>query len=131
MLVIDASVLANLVGDDGVDGATARTAVRGRTDLAVPDLAYVETVAVLRKRWIARTMTDDRLSEAVADLTALPMRQFPTRPLMRRAVELRATVTVYDAAYVALAEALQCDLITADARLARANGPRCTIRVVT
>jgi predicted nucleic acid-binding protein len=39
-------------------------------------------------------------------------------------------VTVYDSAYVALAEALSCELLTADQRLAKASGPRCAIRVL-
>jgi predicted nucleic acid-binding protein len=42
---------------------------------------------------------------------------------------MRANVTPYDAVYVALAEALGCELVTADARLAKAAGPRCAIRV--
>jgi predicted nucleic acid-binding protein len=49
---------------------------------------------------------------------------------MRRAYELRANVTAYDSAYVALAETLGCELLTADGRLANAPGPRCTIRVL-
>ena len=49
---------------------------------------------------------------------------------MRRAFELRANVTAYDSAYVALAEELGCDLLTADQRLASATGPRCLIRVL-
>ena len=49
---------------------------------------------------------------------------------MHRAYELRANVTVHDAAYVALAETLDCELLTADQRLAHAPGPRCTIRVL-
>ena len=54
----------------------------------------------------------------------------PSLPLLRRAFELRATVTVYDAIYVALAEALDCNLVTLDSRLARAPGPRCEIRIL-
>jgi predicted nucleic acid-binding protein len=50
---------------------------------------------------------------------------------MRRAFELRANFTAYDATYVALAEALACDLVTADARLARAPGLRCHVRTIT
>ena len=50
--------------------------------------------------------------------------------MLQRAYELRATVTVYDAVYVALAEALDCPLLTADARLARAPGPRCQVQVL-
>jgi predicted nucleic acid-binding protein len=49
---------------------------------------------------------------------------------MRRAYELGANVTPYDASYVALAEMLGCDLVTADRRLADATGPRCAIRVL-
>ncbi len=45
---------------------------------------------------------------------------------------VRATghVTAYEASYVALAEALDCELLTADERLANAPGPRCPIRVI-
>jgi predicted nucleic acid-binding protein len=49
---------------------------------------------------------------------------------MRRAYELRANVTAYDSAYVALAEELGCELLTADRRLASASGPRCAIRAL-
>lgn len=49
---------------------------------------------------------------------------------MPRAYELRSNVSPYDATYVALAEQLACVLITADARLARAYGPRCSITVL-
>jgi predicted nucleic acid-binding protein len=49
---------------------------------------------------------------------------------MRRAYELRANVSAYDSAYVALAEALDCPLVTVDERLARASGPRCEFQVL-
>ena len=123
-------MLANFVADDGPDGVRARRVVSEAGDAAIPDLADVETAAVLRKRWIARTITPERLAGAIDDLVELPFRRYAASPLLHRALELRATVTVYDAIYVALAEALDCDLLTADSRLARAAGPRCTIRVL-
>jgi predicted nucleic acid-binding protein len=98
---------------------------------AVPDLADVETVAVLRKRWLAGAIDDARFEAAVDDLVALPFARYPTLGLVHRAFELRANVTACDATYVALAEALGCDLATADARLAGAPGIRCRTRVVT
>jgi predicted nucleic acid-binding protein len=49
---------------------------------------------------------------------------------MRRAYELRANVTAYDATYVALAETLDCELLTGDRRLANSTGPRCAIRLL-
>ena len=130
MIVVDASVLVNLVADDGPDGAHVRDLVVRAGPVAIPDIADVETMAVLRKRWIAGTITTRRLSAAVDDLTALPFRRYPARPLLHRVHELRSNVTPYDAVYVALAEALEYDLLTADRRLARAPGPRCPIRVV-
>jgi len=130
VIVIDASVLANVVGDDGSDGQRARLEFRNAGDVAAPDLADVETVAVLRKRWIAGTVSDRRFAAAVDDLGQLDIDRYPTLRFMRRAYELRANVTVYDSAYVALAETLGCELLTADQRLANASGPRCAIRVL-
>ena len=57
----------------------------------------------------------------------MPVARFPSRGLMHRAFELRANVTAYDACYVALAEALDWPLYTADRRLTQASGPRCTM----
>ena len=130
MIVVDASILANAVGDDEDDGHTARKELRAAGDLAAPDLVDVETVAVLRKRWMARTISEDRFDAAVTDLRRLDFERVRTLRLVRRAYELRANVTAYDATYVALAEALDCELLTADQRLAHAIGPRCRIRVL-
>jgi predicted nucleic acid-binding protein len=44
--------------------------------------------------------------------------------------ELRHNLTAKDAAYVALAEALQCPLVTGDARISRIPGLRCLITVL-
>jgi predicted nucleic acid-binding protein len=98
---------------------------------AAPALVDIETVAVLRKRWLAGTITDRRFSTAIEDLGALPLDRYATLPFMRRAYELRANITAYDAAYIALAEALGCELLTGDRRLANASGSRCPIRIVT
>lgn len=128
--MIDASVLANVVGDDGVDGRRARQEVRSAGDMAAPDLVDVETVAVIRKRWLAGTISDNRFSVALDDLEAIDLDRYPALPFVQRSYELRANVTTYDAMYVALAEALGCELLTSDRRLASASGPRCVVRVV-
>ena len=130
MIVVDASVLANVIGDDGADGRRARGAIRVAGQVAAPDLVDVEAVAVLRKRWLAGTISDRRFEAAIADFEQLGMSRYPTLPLMRRAFELRANVTAYDASYVALAELLGCELLTSDGRLAGASGPRCAIRLL-
>jgi predicted nucleic acid-binding protein len=129
LIVVDASVLANAIGDDTEDGRTARAAL-AHQDVSGPDLVDVETVAVLRKRWLAKTMTARRFALAIDDLQMFPINRYPALPFLRRAYELRANVTAYDATYVALAEELGCALLTADARLAAAPGIRCPITVL-
>lgn len=130
MIVVDASVLANAIGDDGADGDLARETIRRGGGASAPDLVDVETVAVLRKRWLAGTLPARRFASAVRDLEELALDRYPTLRLMRRVYELRDNVTAYDAAYVALAEALDCPLVTADARLAKAPGIRCEVELV-
>ena len=130
MIVVDASVLANALADDDVDGDTARRQLRAAGDVAAPDVVDVETVSVLRKRWLRQTLTDQRFATAVRHLHELGFERVPTLGLMQRAFELRTNVSAYDACYVALAERLGCELLTGDQRLATATGPRCPIRVL-
>lgn len=130
MIVVDASVLANALGDDEEDGHRSRTELGVAGEFTAPDLIDVETVAVLRKRWLAGTISDERFETAIIDLQRLDFERAPTLRLIRRAFELRANVTAHDATYVALAEALGCELLTADQRLAGSTGPRCGIRVL-
>jgi predicted nucleic acid-binding protein len=127
LIVVDASVLANALADDHRDGRVARHRLNRGSDLVAPDVVDVETVSVLRRRWLAGDLTARRFSSAVDDLRELDLTRFPTLPLMRRAYELRTNVTPYDAAYVALAEQLDCMLVTADTRLAQAPGIRCPV----
>lgn len=131
MIVLDASVLANVVADDGSDGHRARSALLHANGASIPDFADVETAAVMRKRWLAGDLTEIRLAAALADLRNLDLDRYPALPLLQRACELKANVTVYDGIYVALAEALDCALLTADARLAAASGLRCAIEVLS
>ena len=63
------------------------------------------------------------------DLAELDLRRHPDDVLSSRIWELRANVTAYDAAYLALAEALRAPLLTTDGRLARAPGHRATVEV--
>lgn len=129
VLVVDASVLAVALADDGADGDTARTRLRGQ-DLAAPELLDLEVVSVLRGQLIAGTIDARRADLALTDLSAIPLKRAPHLPLLRRCWELRENLTTYDASYVALAEALGVLLLTGDQRIARAPGPRCQIEVL-
>jgi predicted nucleic acid-binding protein len=130
VIVVDASVLANVVGDDGPDGKRARQEFRAAGDVAAPDLVDVETVAVLRKRWLRKSISAVRFAAAIGDLEDLAIDRYPTLRFMRRAYELRHSVTAYDATYIALAEAVGCQLLTSDQRVSRARGLQCPIRLL-
>jgi predicted nucleic acid-binding protein len=125
LIVVDASVLANVIADDGPDGQLARREVRNAGDISAPDLVDVETLAVLRKRWLAGTISDRRFVAALDDLDALELGRYPTLPLVPRGYDLRANVSAYDAMYVALAEA---ELPVADSRPASGWRARPSVR---
>lgn len=125
MIVIDASVLATALGDDGQGGAEARARIR-REDLAAPEIIDLEVASVWR-----RTLSDERRGAlALADLADIPLRRAPHLPLLERCWELRHNLTPYDASYVALAEALEVVLLTADQRMTRATGIRCHVEAL-
>ena len=129
MIVVDASVLATSLGDDGPDGDRARARLRGER-LAAPELVDLEVASVWRRQVRAGAMDDRRAVLALADLGTLPLRRTPHRPLLARCWELRDNLTIYDAAYIAVAEAWGVLLLTADARLAKAPGSTCTIELL-
>lgn len=130
MLVVDASVLATALADDGPDGDTARARLSGQ-QLAAPEVIDLEVVSVLRRQLSKGTIQVRRAQLALADLVDLPMQRAPHRPLLMRCWDLRNNLTVYDAAYVVLAEALGTPLVTADTRLAKAPGLMCAVEVLT
>ncbi len=99
--------------------------------LVAPGLVDLEVASVLR-RHTNSGLTDVRRADlALVDLVAMPLRRAPHRALLVRAWQLQENLTIYDAAYVSLAEALEVPLLTADQRLARAPGPRCHIEVLS
>lgn len=129
MLVVDASVVAVALADDGSDGDHIRARLRGER-LAAPELVDLEVVSVLRRQYLAGALNLRRAELALTDLEALPLQRASHLSLLSRCWELRENLTAYDAAYIALAEALNATLLTGDRRLARAAGPRCDIEVV-
>ena len=123
-LVVDASVLVAAVADSGPDGRWAEQLVRAEA-LAAPHLALAEAGNVLRRAALAGTLSQREATLAHRDLLDLDLELFPYAPFADRIWALRGTLTVYDACYVALAEALSAPLATLDRKLAQAPGPRC------
>jgi predicted nucleic acid-binding protein len=129
VLVVDASVLAPVVADAGADGHRFRERLRGEAVFG-PDLLRVEVSSVLRRRVMTGDLTPEQADAALVDLLDFPITVFPTAPLLRRSWELRENVTAYDGCYIALAEAVDSPLVTADRRLAKSPGLRCAVEVL-
>ena len=129
MIVVDASVIVTALADDGADGDRVRVRLRGERLLA-PELIDLEVVSAWRRLSAAGHLDDRRASLALADLAAIPLERVAHAPLVARCWELRGNLTVYDAAYVTLAEMMGCALLTADGRLGRAAGVRCPVEVL-
>lgn len=129
MICVDASVLVTALADDGPDGDRSRERLRGQA-LVAPHLVDIETASAWRRLVRAGYLDDRRADLALADLRDLPLDRVAHGPLVERCWQLRDSLSVYDAAYVALAELLGVVLLTLDVRLSRATGPRCGIEVL-
>lgn len=98
--------------------------------LHAPVTIDAEVVHALRRHWLAETLDDDVATDALAALRITPVERHPVTALVGRMWSLRQNVTAYDAAYVALAEALNVPLITRDRRLANSRGHTATIQYI-
>lgn len=125
MIVVDASAAVLGLLNDG----DARAILRADA-VACPHLADSEVVHALRSRVIRGDLDASIAGRMVAVWQRLGLERLGVGGLLGRVWELRENLSGYDATYVALAEALEVPLVTADGRLARAPGPRCTITVV-
>lgn len=123
-VVIDASVLVAAVLDTAPLGDWARNVVAGRR-LFTPQLAPIEAGHALRRAELARRISSTEATAGYRDVVGLQLDLLDFEPFARRIWELRFNLTLYDAWYVACAEALGIPLATLDARLGRAPGPTC------
>ena len=116
--VVDASAYVDLLLD--------RVPSRGRdhfdTDLAAPDLLYVEIASGLSRAVRHGPLSATQAAFLLEQVLVAPIDITPMADLVRRALELRDNLTLNDACYVALAEHLGCGVLTADRRLAGAPG---------
>ena len=128
MIVVDsAAVVDALTAVAGTDELRAHLAAE---DLHAPSLVDFEVVSALRGLTLRGHLSATRAEDLLADFDDLPLQRWPSADaLRRRAFQLRDNISAYDAAYVALAEALDCPLVTRDGRLARSSGHSAQIEV--
>jgi predicted nucleic acid-binding protein len=130
MIVLDASSVVDFLL--ALPPWAARITARVQTEapaLAAPHLIDAEVGQVLRRFVRAGQLAALRAAQAIDDLLAMPLVRYPHTPLLPRAFALRDNATVYDALYIARAEALDAPLITRDGSLATIPG--CRARVET
>lgn len=114
MIVLDASAMVEaLVGAAPSDSLLDVLA----DDIHAPHLLDVEVTSVLRGLELGGALTPARAHEALADHWSFVIQRHELEPLTDRVWELRHQFTSYDAAYIALAEALECPLVTCDTKL--------------
>jgi predicted nucleic acid-binding protein len=128
VIVVDASVVVAGLLVAGPDGDAARHLL-SREDMHAPHLLDVEVTSAIR-RWTLRGLLDSADAQSsIADLRELAVARHAHEALLGRVLELRDSLSAYDASYVALAELMDAPLATVDRRLARASGLRCPVVV--
>jgi predicted nucleic acid-binding protein len=98
--------------------------------LHAPHLLDVEVAHVLRRYVLRRELTPSQASARLELFAQFPIRRYAHEPLLARMWTLRANLTAYDAAYVALAEGLRALLVTRDERIARARGHTARVELI-
>jgi predicted nucleic acid-binding protein len=130
LIVIDASAAIELILCTELGERVELRALDPDERLHAPHLLDLEVAQVLLRLILLKELTAARAHEALDDYDALLVERSAHSDLLRRVWELRDSMTAYDGAYVALAEALDAPLLTCDARLARSHGHRATIELL-
>ncbi|NIM96818.1 MAG: PIN domain-containing protein [Proteobacteria bacterium] len=130
MIVLDSSVVLEVLLRTRVASQIEERVLLPGETLHAPHILDLEVAQVLRRYAVSESMKPERGLEALADLADLPITRYPHDIFLPRIWELRHNMTAYDAAYVALAEALPALLLTRDARLASASGHEAAIGLI-
>ncbi|HTV57691.1 MAG TPA: type II toxin-antitoxin system VapC family toxin [Candidatus Baltobacteraceae bacterium] len=130
MIVLDASAAIEWLLQSPAGIKIEKRLFSSSESLHAPHLLDVEVAQVLRRYVREKIIGAQRGQEALDDLADLPLSRYPHDFLIPRVWELRATLTAYDAVYVALAEALDAPLLTCDGKIASASGHSADVEVV-
>ena len=130
MIVVDASVVLEVLLRTPATQAVEQRLFADGQSLQAPHLIDLEVIQVLRRFSAARQIRPEHGPAALTRFSEFPIRRYPHGILLGRIWDLRHNLTAYDAAYVALAEALDVTLVTRDQRLATAAGHHARIELI-
>ena len=130
MIVVDASAMLEALLRTPAAKAVEKWLFDPRRTLNAPHLLDIEVAQVIRRYSAKGEIDHERGRAALTDLADLPLHRYPHDFLLPRIWDLRSNLTAYDAAYVALAEALDAPLLTRDRRLAAAAGHHARVELV-
>lgn len=131
MTVVDASAMIEMLLRTPLGDRCAERLLGSGDPLCAPHLLDVEVAQVLRRYARTNILMEDRAQEALRDLADVPLTRYSHEPFLQRMWEMRHSLSAYDAAYAALAEALDASLVTCDARMGRSNGHQATVEVLS
>lgn len=127
MIVLDTSAMVEfLVGADALAERVRAVVVGGK--LAAPHAIDLECAAALRGLVRGQKLPAAEAERALELLGSMRLERYGHVPLLVRIWQLRHNMWPYDAAYVALAEWLDADLVTVDGKMETVPGARCTVR---
>jgi predicted nucleic acid-binding protein len=130
VIVVDASVVLEALLRTPSAAIVEDRLFTTEETLHAPHLIDLEVAQVLRRYAAVGQIAPSRGRNALANFSEFPIRRYPHGLLLSRIWELRDNLTAYDAAYVALAEALNAPLLTRDQRLATAASHRARIELL-
>ena len=121
LIVVDASAILEVLLQTPAAPRVSRFIFAANESLHAPHLIDLEIAQVLRRYVRSAVISAERGVEALVDLADFPLTRYPHFVLLKRIWEMRHGLTAYDAAYLALAEALDARLVTRDRALAKAG----------
>ena len=127
MLVLDASVLLEVLLSTALGKRSAERLLQGNEEFHAPHLLDVEFVQVLRKLALKKSISVADARRILQEFQSLPITRHSHLEYQARIWEMRESVSAYDGAYVALAEGLDAPLMTCDAKLSRSHGHRANV----
>jgi predicted nucleic acid-binding protein len=122
VFVLGASALVDLLLDAEPEATWVAEQLAMSARICAPHHLELEVVSAIRRGVFTGKVPAEGGLLAVRTLAELPVARYPVKQLLERIFELRDNLTAYDAAYIALAEALDIPLVTTDRGLARSPG---------